>query len=133
MASAVPQEPAPSTATGSCAMSLPAKGEMSRKWRRVATPPPTASVDRALRRGLGGLLLQAAREQLVEVDRRQHEVREATLRHEIRHGDTRVREEHVRADGADRATLVVGGQAAHREQAGLLHFDEERRGFTLLG
>ena len=29
--------------------------------------------------------------------------------------------------------VVVGGQAAHREQAGLLHFDEERGGLALLG
>ena len=69
-----------------------------------------ASVRRALRGGLGGLLLrQSAREQLVEVHRRQHEVREAALRHELRHGHARVREQHVRADGADGAALIVGG------------------------
>src|SRR5262245_44248692 len=85
------------------------------EWRRVATPPRVASVDGALRGGLGSLLLQATREELVEVDGRKHEVREATLRHEVRNGHARVREQHVRADGADRTALVVGGQSAHRE------------------
>src|SRR4051812_19324559 len=102
MASAVPHEPAPRTATGSCAMSLPAKWVTMTQEARLRLPS-FASVRRALRACLRGLLLQSPREQLVEILGRQHEVRKAALRHELRHGDARIRKQHVRADGADGA------------------------------
>src|SRR5678816_3813485 len=93
MASAVPHEPAPSTATGSCDSSLSGALTAKFSWRARRA----GSVRRAL--DLGLLLRNAARVHLVEVDRRQHEVREAALRHQLRHGHARVREQHVRADG----------------------------------
>ena len=88
----------------------------------------------ALAAAVGLLLRESAREQLVEVDGRQHEVRESTLRHAGCDTATRAYGNstfgQMRADGA---ALVVGVEAAHREQAGLLDLDEERGGFALLG
>src|SRR5882672_4270511 len=115
-------------------MSLPAKrvSGLTMCGGAMARLHTVASVGRALRASLGGLLRKAAREQLVEIDRGQHEVREAALRHQLRYGHARVREQYVRADGADGAALVVGGQAAHLEQTRLLHFDQERGDLALL-
>src|SRR6187549_1432353 len=92
-----------------------------------------ASVRRTLRGGRGLLLREPAREQLVEIDGWQNEVRKAALRHEVRYRDPRVGEQHVRTNGADGAALVVGGETAHGEQASLFDLDEEGSGIALLG
>src|SRR4051794_35905676 len=109
MASAVPHEPAPSTATlawCSCSafMELPCAVESVR--------------GRGLRL-IGRLCIQC-----VEVDWRQQELRETALRYQVRHRCARVREQHARANTADGALDVRLAQVAHQEDAGLFDLDQ---------
>src|SRR5207244_12581101 len=114
MASAVPQEPAPSTATGASrrarALTLLTGLELSRGEY------PSVGLTR---------LRLVGRVQGVEVDRRQQELREAALAHELRDRRARVGEEDPGAHGADRALEIAVSEIADDEQARLLDLDEE--------
>ena len=110
MASAVPQEPLPSTAMGGDAISsFAGGGELADRLR---------------------LRVQVQR---IEVHRRQQQLREAALRHQLRDHRARIREQHAGADAGDGALGIFLGQVLHQERAGLLHFDEEQRLVVLLG
>src|SRR5450432_839115 len=82
-ASAVPQEPAPSTAMSACT-------------RGVADTGLKAPALLVLGR-VGAFVLRAGGVQGVEVDRWQQQLRKAALAHQLRHDGTRVRKQHVRA------------------------------------
>src|SRR5215469_12464650 len=108
MASAVPQDPAPSTATGT-----PADRPL------MSASPATPAFARA---SVGdGRLSLVGGVQRVEIHRRQQELREAALAHQLRDRRTRVGEEHARADGADGALEIGLGEIADDEQSRLLH------------
>ena len=74
---------------------------VARRVRPISSPP-------FARVGLRRLLRHAAREQRVEIHRRQQKLREATLRDEVRHRRARVREQHARADARDGARFTSG-------------------------
>src|SRR6202007_3220918 len=103
MASAVPHDPAPSTATGASA---------------GARPPLAVSVG-------DGRLCLAGGVQCLEVHRRQQKLREAALADELRYRAARVRKQHPGTDGADRALQVLFAEAAGQQQPRLLLLDQE--------
>src|SRR6516165_6370372 len=122
MARAVPQDPAPSTATG-------ARADRPLMSASPATPRAAfapASV------GDGRLPLVGS-VQRVEIHGREQELRKAALAHELRDGRTRVGEQHSRADGADGTLQIRLGEIADDEEARLLHLDEEDGRITVLG
>src|SRR6516162_1446736 len=101
MASAVPQEPAPSTAIAALrGGSWVTGGEPAAEVGRAACP----SVLRDRRRLL--LLGERARVQGFEVHRRQQELRETSLGDQLRDGRAGIGEQHPGADAADRALRI---------------------------
>src|SRR5581483_10011820 len=114
MASAVPQEPAPNTATGEL---LAAAALMAQPARSV---------------GLLGRAVLVLCVQRVEVDGRQQELRESALGHEVRYRRACVGEEYPGAHAAHGTLDVLLREVAHHEDARLLHLDQEDGGLVLL-
>src|SRR5688572_917492 len=106
MASAVPQEPAPSTTIGRI---------RARSVRLFGSRLCLLACR---------VFLQRALEQRVEVDVRKEERRESALRHHVRHGLADVRKQYVRREGAENAARLVGAEAADEEDARLLDLGE---------
>src|SRR6202012_757710 len=103
-ARAVPQEPAPRTA--SVGRSAMASGSAVERRSLVAA-------------GHSALLLGV---QSVEIDRLQQEGREAAFQHQAGNDLTGVGEQQVRAVAADDAGMVRLAEACNAEQTGLLPF-----------
>src|SRR5688572_28865472 len=106
IASAVPQEPAPSTTIGRI---------RARSVRLFGCR--LAGLARRL-------FLQRALEQRIEVDVRQQERREAALDHDVRDGLADVGKQDVRRERAEDAACFVCAETAHQEYARLLHLGE---------
>src|SRR5262249_7949801 len=105
IASAVPQDPAPSTATGT-----PAD-------RPLMSASPATPALLSARTSVGdGRLPLVGGVQGVEIDRWQQELWKSALAHEMRDCRTRVGKEHARADGADGALEIVFREIADDEE-----------------
>src|SRR3954467_4596131 len=117
MASAVPQEPAPSTAMRSALMSLPG----ARRGALVLT----VAAGRALANGLGV--------EAVEVDGLKQQLREAAAADHVRDRFAGERVDCVRAERADQHRLFVRVVAVDVEDARLRDLDQKDRRILLLG
>src|SRR5690554_5357545 len=109
-ASAVPQEPAPSTAT------------LGRFDMRSGVARRLAADRRLLLLLLLGALAQALGVQRLEVDRLQQERREAAGLDQVADQLARIRVEHVRAVGTEHGVEHLRLEAGQGEHARLLHF-----------
>src|SRR4051794_40836976 len=117
MASAVPQEPAPSTAIRSPLMSLPGA-------RRDVGRLPVAT---------GGTLSHGLRVETVEVDRLEQELREAAAANHVGDRFARERVQRVRAERADQHALLFDVVPLDVENPRLRDLDQEDRRILLFG
>src|ERR1700733_15843344 len=112
MASAVPHEPAPTTAIG-C-------------WRALGTQTGSSLVDQSgLRR------FRRLSEQGVEIDQRQEKIRETPFDDEIGNDLPRIREQNAGTEAADEALQIFHRRTGDREHARLLHLHQIERGLAL--
>src|SRR5687768_17085477 len=121
-ASAVPQEPAPTTATvaGACATTL---GLVPSGKSGVASGFGAGQAG-AIGGLLGGALAQAFGVQGFEVDRLQEEWRETAGLDQVADQLARVRVQHGRAMHAEHAVERGGIETGQTEHTGLLHFGD---------